>query len=160
MNRPIFTALLSSVFAIALSTPAPAQVDPASLVQRHVEAITRGDAAGALALYNDDAILQVGDLCSATPCAGKAAIQKELDRRVAVKDHPIIIAKYVSGNVGTFLFEVRNDTLKKAGIDRFVTWSIYEVKDGKIANVVGVFRLADPETARYVAWRRAQPPAR
>jgi hypothetical protein len=160
MNRPIFITLLSSILAVAMSTPAPAQVDPASLVQQHTEAIARGDAAAALALYNDDAVLQVGALCTTTPCVGKAAIQKELERRVATKDHPTIIGKYVSGNVGTFLFELRNDTFQKAGVDRIITWSIYEVKGDKIAGAVGVPDRADPQTARYLEWQRAQPAAR
>jgi hypothetical protein len=160
MNRLIFCiTLLASILFFVVSTPASAQADPASLAQRHTEAIARGDATAALALYNDDAVLQVGALCM-TPCVGKTAIQKELERRVAVKDHPTIIGKYVSGNVGTFQFELRNDTIQKAGVDRIIVWSIYEVKGDKIAGVAGLPQRTDPQTARYLEWQRAQPPAR
>jgi hypothetical protein len=59
-----------------MSTPAPAQVDPASLAEQDLAAESRGDVAAALALYSDDAIVQYGGLCS-SPCVGKAAIRKE-----------------------------------------------------------------------------------
>jgi len=137
-----------------------ANVNPASLAQQHAAAINRGDAAAALALYNDDAVLQAGALCTATPCVGKAAIQKELERRVAGKDRVTMIGKYVSGNVAAVQFEVRTDTSKKAGVDRFITWSIYEAKGDKIAAVTGVFQRTDPQTAKFLEWQRSQPPAR
>ena len=52
-------------------------------MKQHVEAIARGNAAGALALYAEDAVIDGGGLCAVAPCVGKAAIQKELERRVA-----------------------------------------------------------------------------
>src|SRR5438132_14389687 len=71
MNRPVFFAtLLASMLALAVSTPAPAEVDPASLAERDAAAESRGDVAAALALYNDDAIVQNGGLCW-TPCSAR-----------------------------------------------------------------------------------------
>ena len=81
MAKPSFVILLASVLALLVSTPAPAKENPASLAQRELAAESRGDVAAALALYSDDAIVQYGGLCW-TPCVGKAAIQKELERRV------------------------------------------------------------------------------
>jgi hypothetical protein len=64
MNKCIFfVALSASLLALAVSTPAPAQVDPASLAERDRAAESRGDVAAALALYSDDAIVQYGGLC-------------------------------------------------------------------------------------------------
>jgi hypothetical protein len=77
---------------------ASAPVDPASLAHRDVAAQSRGDVAAALALYSDEAIVQGGGLCW-TPCVGKAAIQKELARRVAANNRAKIVGQYVSGNV-------------------------------------------------------------
>ena len=82
MAKPYFVIVLASMLALLVSTPAPAKEDPVSLAQRELAAENRGDVAGALALYSDDAIVQYGGLCW-TPCVGKAAIQKELERRVA-----------------------------------------------------------------------------
>ena len=118
---PLFAATL----LLAASTGALAQRDPAALLEQHDEAINRGDAAGALALYADDAVIDGGG-CAAAPCVGKAAIQKELERRVANKPHVTILQHYVSGNVVTSRVEFRNDRVKQAGVERVIGWVITE----------------------------------
>ena len=161
MNRPVFFAtLFASVLALAAPTLAAAKVNPASLVQQAAAAQNRGDVAGVLALYADDAVLQVGALCTPTPCVGKAAIQKEIERRVADKTRATIIGKYVSGNVAVVQFEVRGGATQKAGVDRFIVWNIYEVKEDKIAAGTAALQRTDPQTARFIEWQRSQPPAR
>ncbi len=160
MDRPIFFAtLLASMIALAASTPAPAQVDPVSLAERDLAAESRGDVAAALALYSDDAIVQNGGLCW-TPCVGKAAIQKELERRVAAQNQFKIIGKYVSGNVAVIQTEVRIGYIEKSGVDRVVVWNIYEVTGDKIAVATLVGQRTDPQTARFIQWLQSQPPAR
>jgi len=107
MNRCIISRLSSaSLLALAMSTPAPAQVDPAALAEQDLAAESRGDVAAALALYSDNAIVQYGGLCW-SPCVGKAAIRKELERRVAAKNQFKIIGKYVSGNADRLYREIR-----------------------------------------------------
>jgi hypothetical protein len=164
MSRPIifFAALLASVLALAVSTPAPAQIGPASLAERDMAAESRGDVAAALALYSDDAIVQGGGLCW-TPCVGKAAIQKELERRVTGKNHATITGKYVSDNVAVIKSEVRlSDSSSGSptipwspGVDRIVVWNIYEAKEGKIAVVTLVGQRTDPQTARFIEWLKS-----
>jgi len=147
------------MLALAVSTPAPAEVDPASLAERDMAAESRGDVAAALASYSDDAIVQYGGLCW-TPCVGKAAIQKELERRVAAKNRWTIIGKYVSGNVAVVQTELQIGYIEKSGIDRVIVWCIYEVKGDKIAVVTLVGQRTDPQTARFIEWVQSQPPAR
>ena len=160
MNRPIFfLTLLTSMLALAVSTPAPAEVDPASLAERDMAAESRGDVAAALALYSDDAIVQYGGLCW-TPCVGKAAIQKELERRVAAKNRWTIIGKYVSGNVAVVKTALQIGFIEGSGVDRVIVWCIYEVKGDKIAVVTLVGQRTDPQTARFIEWVQSQPPAR
>jgi hypothetical protein len=160
MNRPIFFVMvLASILALAVSTPAPAKDDPASLAQRELGAESGGDAAAALALYSDDAIVQNGGLCW-TPCVGKAAIQKELERRVAAKNRWTIIGKYVSGNVAVVKTELRIGFIAESGVDRVIVWCIYEVKGDKIAVVTLVGQRTDPQTARLIEWFQSHPPAR
>ena len=160
MNRPIFFAtLLASMVALAVSTPAPAEVDPASLAEQDMAAESRGDVTAALALYSDDAIVQYGGLCW-TPCVGKAAIQKELERRVAAKNRWTIIGKYVSGNVAVVQTELQIGYIEKSDVDRVIVWCIYEVKGDKIAVVTLVGQRTDPQTARFIEWVQSQPPAR
>jgi len=160
MNRAIlFVSLLASMLAFAVSTPAPAQTDPASLAERELAAETSGDVAAALALYSDDAIVQYGGLCW-TPCVGKAAIQKELERRVEAKNRWTITGKYVSGNVAVVQTELRIGFIEPSGVDRVIVWCIYETKDNKIAVVTLVGQRTDPQTARFIEWFRSQPPVR
>jgi len=157
MNRPIvFLTLLASILVLAVSTPVPAKDNPASLAERELAAESRGDAAAALALYSDDAIVQYGGLCW-TPCVGKSAIQKELERRVAAKNRWTIIGKYVSGNVAVMQTELRIGYIEGARIDRVIVWCIYEVKGDRIAVVTLVGQRTDPQTARFIEWFQSQP---
>jgi hypothetical protein len=157
MNRSIFfVTLLASLLALAMSTPAPAQVDPASLAEQDLAAESRGDVAAALALYSDNAIVQYGGLCW-SPCVGKAAIRKELERRVAAKNQFKIIGKYVSGNVAVVQTELRIGYIEKSGVDRVLVWNIYEMTGDKIAAATLVGQRTDPQTARLIEWFRSQP---
>ena len=160
MNRPLFfVTWLAATLALAVSTPAPAEVDPAALAAQDLAAESRGDVAAALALYTDDALVQYGGLCSPT-CVGKAAIQKELERRVEARNRWKIIGKHVSGNVAVVQTELQIGFIEQSGVDRVVVWTIYETKGGKIAVAALVGQRTDPQTARFIEWSRAQPPAK
>src|SRR5438067_11595332 len=160
MSKPIFFgAVLACLFALGVSGAALAEVDPVSLAEQDLAAETRGDVAAALALYREDATIQYGGLCW-TPCVGKAAIQKELERRVAAKNRWTIIGKYVSGNVAVIQTELRIGFIEGSGVERVVVWCIYEVKGGKIAVVTLAGQRTDPQTARFIEWIQSQPPAR
>src|SRR5438067_7967573 len=116
MNKSIFFgALLASLLALGVSAAAPAEVDPAALAEQDLAAETRGDVAAALALYADDAMIQYGGLCW-TPCVGKAAIQKELERRVEARNRWKIVGKYVSGNVAVVQAELQIGFIEESGV--------------------------------------------
>ena len=149
------------ILILAAATGARAQVDLKALRQQHFDAIARGDVAGSLALYTDDAVVDGGGPCTAAPCVGKAAIQKTLERRVAEKLSATGLSYYVSGPVVTTRFEVRNNATQQAGVDRVIGWDIYEYKGDKIASVRGpLWERTDPQTARFVEWQRAQQSSR
>src|SRR5205823_13212971 len=116
----------------------------------------KADVAAALALYGDDAIVQFGGLCW-SPCIGKAAIRKELERRVAAKNQFKIIGKYVSGNVAVVQTELRIGYIEKSAVDRVIVCNIYEIAEGKIAVATLVGQRTDPQTARFIEWFRSQP---
>ena len=116
----------------------------------------KADVAAALALYGDDAIVQYGGLCW-SPCIGKAAIRKELERRVAAKNQFKIIGKYVSGNVAVVQTELRIGYIEKSAVDRVIVCNIYEIAEGKIAVATLVGLRTDPQTARSIEWFRSQP---
>ena len=163
MQKAFFLiTLLASALTLAAAPVALAQSDPEALVKKYFEALNRGDAAGALAMFADDAVFDVpGGLCAAAPCVGKATIQKELESRVAEKFHFTILKQYVAGTVVTNRFELRSDMVKKAGVERIIGWGIFEVKGEKIVYVRGAIPdRSDAETARFAEWQRTQPPAR
>jgi hypothetical protein len=157
-----FLKFLAYVLALAAAVPAAAEdydqakVNPASLAEQDLAAESRGDVAGALTLYSDDAIVQYGGLCW-TPCVGKAAIQQELERRVTAKNERKVIGKYVSGNVAVVQTELKIGYIESSGVDRVVVWNIYEVKDDKIAVATLVGQRTDPKTAQFIKWLAAQP---
>jgi hypothetical protein len=160
MNRPIlFATLLASMLVIFMSTPAPAEVSPLALAQQELAAESRGDVAAAVALYSDDAIVQYGGLCW-TGCAGKPAIQKELERRVAAKNRWTIVGKYVSGNVAVVKTALQIGFIEGSGVDRVIVWCIYEVKGDKIAVVTLAGQRTDPQTARFIEWIQSQSKAK
>jgi len=163
MNRPVFFVALLA-FMLAVSAPAPAEdywqatVYAASLAEQDLADESRGDVAAALALYSDNAIIQYGGLFG-TPCGGKDAIQKELERRAAAQNRWTIIGKYVSGNVAAIQTELRIGFIEKSGVDRVIVWCIYEVRGDKIAVGTLVGQRTDPQTARFIEWFRSQQPA-
>ena len=163
MSRSMFLAgVLAVAVVLSASAPAPAEdfgqatVDPAGLAERDLAAESRGDVGAALALYADDAIVQYGGLCW-TPCVGKAAIQKELERRVAAKNQWKATGKYVSGNVAVVKTELQIGYIENSGVDRVVVWNIYEVRGDKIAVATLVGQRTDPQTAKFIEWYKSQP---
>ena len=162
MQKAFFlVTVLASTLTLAAAPVALAQSDPAALLKQYAEALNRGDATGVLAMFADDAVFDGPGQCAAAPCVGKAALQKELERQVAVKEHFTILKQYVSGNVVTSRFEFRNDTIKKAGVERIIGWWIVETQGDKISYVRGAIPdHSDQQTARFFEWLRTQPPAR
>jgi len=162
MNKFLFlVTLLVSVLTLATPPVAPAQGDPAAVREQLMQAITRGDVAGAVALYAEDAVIDGLGVCTAAPCVGKAAIQKDIERRVTAKNPPKTLSNYVSGSVLTTRLEVSSDATRKAGAERVIVWLVYEVKDGRIVAERGpLFERTDPQTARYAEWLKTQQPSR
>ena len=162
-SRMYVSAFAGFLLAAIAAVPAAAKdyglakVNPATLAERDLAAETSGDAAGALALYADDAIIQYGGLCW-TPCVGKAAIEKELARRVAAKNRWKVVGKYVSGNVAVLQTELQIGYIEGSGVDRVVVWIINEVKGDKIVTSTLVGQRTDPQTARFIEWSRSKSP--
>src|SRR3982074_2292531 len=156
-RRVVFSPTFwACVLALAACLPAAAEdygqakVNPASLAEQDLAAESRGDVAAEVALYSDDAIIQYGGLCW-TPCVGKAAIQKELERRVEAKNRWTVTGKYVSGNVAVIQTELRIGFIEGSGVERVIVWCVYETKGDKIAVVTLVGQRTDPQTARFIA---------
>lgn len=158
MNRLVLAlGKLIFAFVVIVAPPATAEdygqatVSPLSLAEQDLAAESRGDVAASLALYADDATILYGGFCG-TPCAGKAAIQKELERRVAAKNEWKIIGHYVSGNVAVVQTELKIGFIGYTGVDHVIVWCIYEVVGDKIADVTLAGQHTDPETKRFIQY--------
>jgi ketosteroid isomerase-like protein len=152
-----FAALL---ILTAAAGGAFAQGDAVAVQQQLFDALARGDVAGALALFTDDAVIDAeSGLCWKTPCVGKAAIQKDLERLVSDKSRRITpLNTYVSGNVLVTRFEARSAAINKAGVDRIILWSIREMRGDKIASTRCCLpERTDSQTARFLVWDYAHP---
>ena len=157
-------AVVSWFAVILILTAAPgalAQGDPVAVQQQLFEALARGDVAGALALFTDDAVIDAPNgPCAMAPCVGKAAIQKDLERLVADKSRRVTpLSTYVSDNVLVTQLDARSDTIRKAGVDRIIVWAIREMRGDKIAAIRCCLpERTDPQTARFLDWEREHPP--
>lgn len=121
----------------------------AGTYRQYVEARNRGDVAAAVALWNEDGVLDAGaGLCTAQrPCAGRAAIGEELQRQRDINTHFTLTALQVSGDTLTFRAEIRNDTGRAAGVDRFIRSGTVEVRGDKITVERSRLDGTDPPTA-------------
>jgi len=149
------------VMLLTVHASAPAASHPGTVRDKLQDAINRGDLAGAMALWTDDAAIDNPVVCPEAPCVGKAAIQKDMERRISSKNRPKTLKHYVSGNLLTTQVELRSGLTEKAGVDRIILWLMYEVKGDKNAWERGpLYERTDPQTAKYVAWQKTQQPAR
>lgn len=153
--RPFAALLMLSAASGAL-----AQIDPASVQQKMLDSLGRGDAAAALTFYTDDAVIDSqSGFCASAPCVGKAAIQKDLERYVADKSRRVtVLDAHVTGNVVVTRFEARSSVIQAAGVDRIILWGIREIRGNQIASSRCCLpERTDSQTARFLAWDFSHP---
>jgi ketosteroid isomerase-like protein len=150
---PVAAALVALLVSVAAVSAQPA--DAGTLYRQFLEAQNRGDVAAQLALLTDDAVIVAdfaGGLCTPTaPCVGKAAIRRELERRVAAGAQSMIPAFQLSGDTATARIELRNPVTRSAGIERAILVNTIVARGGRIASVRSLLDTADPQTAGAVA---------
>lgn len=138
------------VLAVGLhTTTALAQTTPLALAQQWAAAQNRGDVAGTLALLADDAVLDGVGNCTPNACQTRAAIQAELERRVAASTQVNFTGYQVVGTTVAARNEVSNDTIRAAGVQRVINYQVFEVQGGRIAAVRVRWDLSDEQTARH-----------
>lgn len=164
------TAQTATPTATAPSTPTPTataapQPDLVAILRSQLDARNRGDIATAASQFTDDAV-QVGgggaNLCAgASPCVGKAAVQRQIENAVANHIQLTIVGSpQVSGNVVTVRVELRNDGTRAAGVDRIISLMAWTFRGDKISRLTQEQDLTDAQTAAFVATQaRPRPPA-
>jgi len=121
---------------------------PAAALFRSLE---RGDIAGAMSVFSDDAVFEGFGLCATARCAGKTAIQREIEREVADKGAFLGLSETFrySGETLTSGNEIRSDSIRAAGVERLRLNRTVEVRDGKIVLLRLIPDTSDAQTARF-----------
>jgi ketosteroid isomerase-like protein len=156
----IFAAPVLAALLVSTATVRAQGSDAGALYRQFLEAQNRGDVGAQLALLTDDATIVVdgpGSLCPPPAgCVGKAAIQRQLELRVATGAQSAIPQAQVTGDTAIAQIEVRNPELQRAGIDRILYNNTIVERGGKIASVRAVLDPTDPGTASLLAALRAR----
>jgi hypothetical protein len=146
-----FAALL----VLGAASIALAQGDPVAVQQQLTDALAKGDVGTALTLFTDDAVIDTeSGLCARTPCVGKTAIRKDLERYVTDKTRRVTtLSTYVSGDLLVTRFEARSANIKQAGVERIILWGMRQMKGDKIASSRCCLPdRTDAQTAKFLLW--------
>jgi len=112
-----------------------------------------GPTAGRLmTVYTDDAVLEGFGLCQATACIGTAAIQREIERRVADHYREAVIqgSGFEASNTYSIRLEIRADSIRAAGAERIIASTTMTVAD-RISSIRFALDTTDPQTNVYLA---------
>ena len=132
----------------------PQPVDRLAVVVQMLAANNRGDVAGAVGGFSEDATLISGPVCTLQqPCQGAAAIGSAVTRNTAVHTTITIISAEVIGSAVAGRWEVRNDRLAAIGVDRLVEVFIAQVPYDAITLLVSSYDFTDAQTAALVGPR-------
>jgi SnoaL-like domain len=123
-------------------------LDPAAVHQRYIDATNRGDVAGAVALFAQDAVYQGGS-CQPDPCVGQAGIQGDNAGNVASHVRVTRLSAQVDGDTLTWRSEVVADGVRAAGVERIITLGTTQVRAATIVKHHFRFDISDPQTAVY-----------
>jgi hypothetical protein len=144
--------VLGLVAAAAGATPrTTAATDLRVLFQQQNDAQNRGDVAGVMATYAEDASVRAGGLCAAAPCVGKAAIQAEVGRRVAQKTQVKILSLRESSGTATGVLQVSEAAFASCGVERILVNFTLVIEDGLMTSWTSGPDPDDAQSARFVA---------
>lgn len=146
-------------FLVPVAGVSAQATDPLAVLQGFLAARNAGDVAGATALVAADVHFVGGPACTpARPCLGRDAVRRDIvEQFLPGHAHVTIVGTpVVSGSQVRVRTEVTSDLARAAGIDRWVTNLTAQVQGGEIVSLVGLLDPTDPQTARYLAFQRAQ----
>ena len=124
---------------------------------RYAAARDRADAREAAAAFARWAIWDGTGPCRQTPCVGRTAIQREIDRRITQGVRTNVTGVKAGDGVVTATIELRWHALDAAGVPRLVGTETVVADDQSIDSLR--FRLdpTDPTTARFQASHQTDP---
>ena len=136
-----------------------AQDDPATVVRRFFDARNRHDIDATLGLVTDDFRFVGGPTCTqASPCVGREALRTQhLQSFIATRAQATIVgAPQVSGATAVVRYEVRDDFIRRAGVERIALTATIGVRGAQLASHVAVPDASDAQTAQYLAFVQSQ----
>ena len=120
-------------------------------------ALDRDDVAAAMSLVTDDiSVGGQGPVCAAaSSCVGKAAVQREFQRRVDERNQRVRLNVQVVGNTVTTIFEVRGPNTRRCNVERILVSEVNDVRGSLVAAQLSRFDLTDAQTVALLACVRA-----
>jgi hypothetical protein len=144
----VLTVLAAGIIATAQTTAA---TDLRVLFQQQNDAQNRGDVAGVMATYAEDASVRGGFLCTPAPCVGKAAIQAEVERRIAQKAQVEVLSLRESSGTATGVLQVTEAGFASCGVQRILVNFTFVVKNDKMSTWTSAPDPNDAQSSRYLA---------
>ena len=143
----VLTTFAAGPFAATRTTAA---TDLRVLFQQQSDAQNRGDVAGVMATYAEDASVRGGFLCTPAPCVGKAAIQAEVERRIAQKAQIEVLSLRESSGTATGVLQVTEAGFASCGVQRILVNFTFVVKNDKMSTWTSAPDPNDAQSARYL----------
>src|SRR6266550_139854 len=157
MSRLCAAIGIATILAgLAQFWPATANADDAANIatyRKFIDSLNKGDAAGALALFTDNASLSgVRPNCVPNPCVGRAAIQNQLQTEVSAIHIQLQLLGSVNVVNGNVVAEVahRNDPIRALGLSRVVVVETVTFTGDRISKFVVDPQASDPQTAAFL----------
>jgi ketosteroid isomerase-like protein len=172
-----WTTSLSGLLAVAITVlgvavlpqlvsirSAQAQNDPdrVSVVQRYLDAVSRGDVDSAAFLFEDNAVFigtaPYGNCSTSTPCTSLAEIRQQLESIVAVHVCQVLVDATEDGAIVTARTEATQDQIRASGDERIIQAYLIQIPRDKIAFLAAVLDPTDPQTAHQLGVRAGTEP--
>ncbi len=156
---------LSLAVALAVAAPRAMQAisggppDRAAVVGQFLAAWSRGDLDGAMALVTDDVTYIAGPDCTLqAPCRGAAALRAFVEDEIRSGQTFTVTELRAVGSGVQGRWEIRNERIREAGVERVVVNNLSQVPRDKITVFVSLFDLTDPQTAQRAGLPAPVPP--
>jgi hypothetical protein len=137
----------------------PTQARATGVNLQALRAINAGDVSGAVVLFAEDATYHISDgvgQCSVTPCVGREAIRRELERQVGVHSRFAPLGGDVTGTHVIGLWDIRSDRVQSAGAQRILGVLTTEMRGDRITSMRIALVRDDPQTQQFITWVQNQ----
>lgn len=135
--------------------PTAVASDPDAVFRAFVSALNNGDQAGAAALLDDDVTFFEPNGDGSFGIVGKAAFESVLSDITSSGFEGTIKSAQVHGDTVTGVVATTDDSIKAAGVDRYLEQFTVRVVDGKIASFDFLYDLSDAQTRKFIEHARA-----